>query len=228
MIGHLTIIKMNNTITQIIEEWHNNVKNNYKNIDLIKFTKHLLEYVLEKKTDEHKKIIYDFIDSRMNFTSDFPSKMMIDYMKICYNETNETTLKKKFKLVKELGKEGRENLVKSLKYEVKKINEIKNKDKQIVKQKTTVKDLEETVRKHKKEIAKLTLENDIINKRNEELCKDKKELEQKNNELNKKNYEDLQKLLIEMEKSSEKELCIKELSNEIKILNIQMNHLKEK
>ena len=145
-------------------------------------------------------------------------------MKKIFNEKNEIILKKKFKLVKELGSDRRENLVENLKHHVKKINEIKNRDKQIVTQKITVKELEETVRKQKTEIAKLTLENININKRYEELSKDKKELEYKCNASIEENYENIKKLLTEKEKSSEKDLCINDLSSQNKILKMQLNH----
>jgi len=213
-------------ISQIIEQWKSDSDNIYKNKDLIKFIKPLLEYVLEKN-DEKQQIIYEFISSRKNFTNDRPSTIIINYMKKIFNEKNEIILKKKFKLVKELGSDRRENLVENLKHHVKKINEIKNRDKQIVTQKVTVKELEETVRKQKTEIAKLTLENININKRHQELSKEKKELEYKYNESIEDNYENMKKLLTEKEKSSEKDLCIKDLSSQIKILNIQLNHLKE-
>lgn len=215
-----------NTITQIIEQWKSDTENIYKNKDLIKFIKPLLEHVIDKN-DETKQIIYEFISSRMNFTTDFSSKLIMKYMKRIYNEKNEVNLKKKFKLVKELGSDGRKNLVKNLKYEVKRVNEIKDKDKQIVKQKTTVKELAETVDKQNKEISKLTQKNDIINKRNEELVKDKKELENKYNESIKENYENMKNLVKEKDKCSEKDSYIKKLMNQINVLNIQLNHLKE-
>ena len=210
-------------IEQIIEQWKNDTDNIYKNKDLIKFIKPLLEYVLDKN-DEKQQIIYDFISFRKNFTNDRPSTIIINYMKKIFNEKNEIILKKKFKLVKELGSDRRENLVENLKHHVKKINEIKNRDKQIVTQKITVKELEETVRKQKTEIAKLTLENININKRYEELSKDKKELEYKCNASIEENYENIKKLLTEKEKSSEKDLCINDLSSQNKILKMQLNH----
>lgn len=213
-------------IEQIIEQWKTDTDNIYKNKDLIKFIKPLLEYVFKKK-DEKQQIIYEFISSRKNFTNDRPSTIIINYMKKIFNENNEIILKKKFKLVKELGSDRRENLVENLKHHVKKINEIQNRDKQIVTQKTTVKQLKETLDKQNTEIAKLTLENDIINKRYEELSKDKKELEYKYNESIEKNYENIQKLLTEKEKTSEKDSYINDLSSQIKILKIQLNHLKE-
>tara|TARA_Y100000389_G_scaffold182344_1_gene198861 strand:+ start:109 stop:765 length:657 start_codon:yes stop_codon:yes gene_type:complete len=217
---------MNDTITQIIEEWCDSVENVYKNKDLIKFIKPLLDYVL-KIDDKKKEIIYEFICSRKNFTNDRPSTIIMNYMKKTFNEKNEIILKKKFKLVKELGSDGRKNLVKNLKYEVKRVNEIKDKDKQIVKQKTTVKELAETVDKQNKEISKLTQKNDIINKRIEELVKDKKDIENKYNESIKENYEIMKNLLTEKEKTSEKDLCINDLSSQNKILKKQLNHLKE-
>ena len=210
-------------IEQIIEQWKNDTGNIYKDKDLIKFIKPLLEYVLDKN-DEKQQIIYDFISFRKNFTNDRPSTIIINYMKKIFNEKNEIILKKKFKLVKELGSDRRENLVENLKHHVKKINEIKNRDKQIVTQKITVKELEETVRKQKTEIAKLTLENININKRYEELSKDKKELEYKCNASIEENYENIKKLLTEKEKSSEKDLCINDLSSQNKILKMQLNH----
>ena len=145
-------------------------------------------------------------------------------MKKIFNEKNEIILKKKFKLVKELGSDRRENLVENLKHHVKKINEIKNRDKQIVTQKTTVKQLKETLDKQNTEIAKLTIENININKRYEELSKDKKELEYKCNASIEENYENIKKLLTEKEKSSEKDLCINDLSSQNKILKMQLNH----
>ena len=81
-------------ISQIIEQWKGDTENIYKNKDLIKFIKPLLEYVLEKN-DEKQQIIYEFISSRKNFTNDRPSTIIINYMEKTFNEKNEIILKKK-------------------------------------------------------------------------------------------------------------------------------------
>lgn len=237
-------------IEQIIEHWKNDIGNIYKNKDLIKFIKPLLEYVLEND-DETRENIYDFISSRMNFTTDCSSKLIMKYMKRIYNEKNEVNLKKKFKLVKELG-HGRNELIENLKHYIKKINEIENREKQIVTQKQSLEVCEETIKKRDLEISKLKKTLEMVSNKSNYYEKIIKESNEKNRKLTDVNYKLLQEQIEEIKNSrekdrekdriisqkdktisekdrtiSEKDKIISQKESKIKDLNIQLNHLKE-
>ena len=233
-------------ISQIIEQWKDDTDNIYKNKDLIKFIKPLLEYVY-KKDDETKENIYDFISSRMNFTTDSSSKLIMKYMKRIYNEKNEVNLKKKFKLVKELG-HGRNELIENLKHHIKKINEIENREKQLVTQKESLEECKETIKKRDLEISRLKKIIETISMKSNFNEKIMKESNEKINKLTDENYKLLQEQNEEMKYSREKDRIISQkdrtilekdrtisekdkiiLQKEVKIkdLNKQLNRVKE-
>lgn len=209
----------------VINEWKNKVKSTckYNNEFLKTFVGELLEYISNIKDQETKNIMFDFIEKRKNFTSK-TKVVIINYLKYINIQQNEYELKKKFKLYIDLGSESREKIATSLTKQLEKIYEIRNKEKQIVRQKTTVKDLEEIVEKQKKEISKLTLENVNIKKQINELQKNEKELEKKNNESVETKYINLEKFQIEKEKSFEYCKDIQKLKHEVTILKMQLNH----
>ena len=169
------------------------------------------------------------------------------YMKRIYNEKNEVNLKKKFKLVKELG-HGRNELIENLKHYIKKINEIENREKQIVTQKQSLEVCEETIKKRDLEISKLkkTIEN-LSNKSNYDE-KIRKESNEKTTKLTNENYKLLQeqneeikcsrekdriisqkdKTILEKDRTIlEKDKIISQKEEKIKDLKKQLNHLKE-
>lgn len=234
-------------ISQIIEQWKSDTENIYKNKDLIKFIKPLLEYVY-KKDVETKENIYDFISSRMNFTTDFSSELIMKYMKKTFNEKNEIKLKKKFKLVKELGSDRREKLVENLKHHIKKINEIENREKQLVTQKQSLEECQETIKKRDLEISRLKKTIETISMKSNFNEKIIKESNEKVNKLTDENYKLLHEQNEEMKYSREKDRIISQKDRtilekdrtilekdkiisqkevKIKDLNKQLNHLKE-
>ena len=218
-----------NTEQHIIQKWKEHVNQNEKfhNQFLKIFVGEIVQYVIENENEIEKNILYDFIEKRKSFTSKTKNIIMNYMKKVLNNQDDELELKRKFKFYIDLGSDTREKIANGVRKQIKKIYEIRKKEKQLIEKETNLKEYQEMLIKKDKEIALLQTKLEKEKNKNIKLEKTNKELYgiekanlQKINTLQDKiidNYKN--EKLIEITKQQNVSLL-----EENKILKIQNKH----
>ena len=146
-----------NTEQHIIQKWKEHVNQNEKfhNQFLKIFVGEIVQYVIENENEIEKNILYDFIEKRKSFTSKTKNIIMNYMKKVLNNQDDELELKRKFKFYIDLGSDTREKIANGVRKQIKKIYEIRKKEKQLIEKETNLKEYQEMLIKKDKEIALL-------------------------------------------------------------------------